>query len=74
MIEADLLRQLGWSEDLIEEVTRVAETIQRDAPSDNSMMAPPNYPHYQSGNTLFVDATLLQAPVMPSIRRAKKAR
>lgn len=29
MIDSDLLRQLGWSNDLIDEVTRVAEPVRR---------------------------------------------
>ena len=64
MIDGTVLRQLGWSEELIEEVTRVADTIRRTTPSISPQASPPCHPRYQSGSSLFVDATLLQVTTL----------
>ena len=38
MIDATLLRQLGWSKELIDSVTRVAEPMRENPASDIEMM------------------------------------
>jgi len=68
VIDGTLLRQLGWSEELIEEVTRVADAIRRTTPSISPTVSSPCHPSYQSGSSLFVDATLLQAPTLTGSR------
>ena len=42
MIEPRLLRELGWSDELIEEVSRVAETI-RETPTEGMKLPEPTY-------------------------------
>jgi len=60
MIEATLLRQLGWREELIQEVTRVADAIRCTTPSISLTASPPCHPRYQSGSSLFADVTPFQ--------------
>jgi hypothetical protein len=45
MIDGDLLRQLGWSNDLIDEVTRVAEPMRVTCDKSNfaTNLTTPNY-------------------------------
>lgn len=64
MIDGKLLRQLGWNEELIEEVSRVADSIRRTSPSISQTASSSYYPRYQSGSSLFVNMEILQAPVM----------
>jgi hypothetical protein len=59
MIDADMLRQLGWKEELIQEVTRVASEVRRSAvdvsaacsATQDTLIASP----VGSGSTLFVE-------------------
>jgi len=54
MIDSDLLRQLGWSNDLINEVTRVAEPMRRTIDQINfgSSITTLNY---SAGSSVYVD-------------------
>lgn len=64
MIDATLLRKLGWRDELIEEVTRVAGVIRRASPPISSTVPPRYYPRHQSASALFVDAELIQTPTL----------
>jgi CRISPR/Cas system-associated protein Cas5 (RAMP superfamily) len=43
MVESKMLKQLGWSDELIEEVTRTSEQIERSAAKVRSIGSPETY-------------------------------
>jgi hypothetical protein len=55
MIDADLLRQLGWSEELISEVTRVAVKINGMVEEQKGIEEPIFRTGSESGNTIFLE-------------------
>ena len=57
MIDANLLRQLGWSDDLITEVNRVAEPMRR---TSDKMDTGPNISaqNYSVGNAVYADVAI----------------
>jgi hypothetical protein len=72
MIDAALLKQLGWREDLIEEVTRVAESLRKTYPEPRSVATPHDVPHYASGQELFIHLNAL--PDVPILKRGPTKR
>lgn len=90
MIDANLLRQLGWSEQLINEVTRIAGAIREDIGNRLSVGELGSDQRYGSGTQLFFEVpeidtgTVLavtnpissgeRRPTMSSTGRAKTAR
>lgn len=68
MIDRDLLRQLGWSDALIEEVTRVADGI------NSSVALPPAVRDAGEYSVAIAtsDAVFANAPYAPARPRASK--
>ena len=54
MINDDLLRQLGWSNDLIDEVTRVAEPMRRTCDKLDFVPSVTTY-NYSVGSSIYVN-------------------
>lgn len=55
MIDTAILRELGWSEDLISEVTRKSEMINLENGAFQPIEEPLYYPQSISGTTLYMD-------------------
>lgn len=55
MIDPDLLRQLGWKDDLIAAVTRVAEPMRTAADGITNAGTPPLTTHCVAGNAIYAD-------------------
>ena len=73
MIDPNLLRQLGWSESLISEVTRVADSL-RDAHRGVESLQKPS-PRWRSecGTALYADLTKLNTGFRLSVKRASES-
>lgn len=63
MIDADLLRQLGWSEELIAEVTRVAEKINGTTGEREEIKEPAFRIGSESGNSIFFETPEINTSV-----------
>jgi len=56
MIDEQLLRTLGWEEDLIKEVSRSADSLRRDIPQTQTIEVADNSFFTVSGNEVFFDS------------------
>jgi hypothetical protein len=56
MIEKNLLMQLGWSEDLIDEVTRVSNELSRSQPSLPQIGQTPSALYSDTCDSLFYNS------------------
>ena len=57
MIDADLLKQLGWSTELINEVTRVAEPMRQSSDRINTRLYMTTQ-LYSAGDSIFINQNL----------------
>jgi hypothetical protein len=55
MIDKNLLRQLGWSEDLISEVTRVSDTLRTKTGNYRHIEEPIFHQRSVSGSSVYMD-------------------
>lgn len=58
MIDADLLRELGWSNDLISAVTRAAEPLRATHEKLTNIGAPITVNSFVAGNAIYADHLL----------------
>jgi len=72
MIDADLLRQLGWSEELIGEVTRTAVKINGMIGEQKEIEEPIFRFGSESGNTIFFDTPEINTSVHITVSDFKK--
>ncbi len=71
MERTDLLRKLGWSDELIEEVTRVSEDIRETDKKLTEIHESSIYSTSQTGNSLFFDAPNINTSVQLKAKESK---
>jgi hypothetical protein len=63
MIQADLLRTLGWSEDLIDEITRTADQIRASSVEGPAVVQVREVLQVESSTSAFADPARLSTSV-----------